>query len=74
VKGNGLYKILDSSNKPNTVGWEILDRVASNNLTGARVLLDWIRDVQHVAGGDDPWRGRRSLACGQSAKKEMLAK
>jgi tetratricopeptide (TPR) repeat protein len=58
VKGNGLYKILDSSNKPNTVGWEILDRVASNNLTGARVLLDWIRKVQHVAGGDDPLTGQ----------------
>ncbi len=57
IKEGGKYKILDTSDKPNAVGLEILDRVASADLTGARALLDWVRDSQHVAGGDDPMNG-----------------
>ncbi|HEY0704888.1 MAG TPA: DUF3857 domain-containing protein [Candidatus Acidoferrales bacterium] len=57
VKEDGKYKILDTVDNPNAVGLEILDRVAAGNLAGARVLLDWVRDSQHIAGGDDPMVG-----------------
>jgi len=57
VKEDGKYKILDSTKEPNSVALEILDRIAANNLEGARVLLDWVRDEQHLAGGDDPVAG-----------------
>ena len=57
VKEEGKYKILDSAKDPNSIALEILDRVAANNLAGARVLLDWVREEQHLAGGDDPVAG-----------------
>jgi Flp pilus assembly protein TadD len=57
VKEDGTYKILDTSEKPNAVGLEALDRINGGNLAGARVLLDWIRDEQHMEGGDDPLGG-----------------
>jgi len=58
VKEGGHYRILDSTEKPNSVALEILDRVQANNLPGARILLDWVRDVQHLSGGDDPLAGQ----------------
>jgi hypothetical protein len=57
VKEDGKYKILDSLEKPNSIGLEILDRIAAGDLAGARVLLDWLREDQHLAGGDDPLAG-----------------
>jgi predicted Zn-dependent protease len=57
VKEDGKYKILDSSEKPNSVGLEALKRAAANNLAGAAVLLDWVREDEHLAGGDDPLTG-----------------
>jgi transglutaminase-like putative cysteine protease len=57
VKEEGKYKILDSLEKPNSLGLEIVERVASGDLAGARVLLDWLREDQHLAGGDDPLSG-----------------
>lgn len=57
VKEDGAYKALDSAEKPNAIGLEILDRVNAGNLDGARALLDWMRDEQHLAGGDDPLAG-----------------
>ena len=57
VKEDGVYKILDTREKPNAIGLEALDRVNAGNLEGARVLLDWIRDEQHLEGGDDPLGG-----------------
>jgi tetratricopeptide (TPR) repeat protein/transglutaminase-like putative cysteine protease len=57
VQENGHSKILDSSEKPNAIALEILDRVAANDLVAARQMLDWVRDVQHLAGGDDPFEG-----------------
>jgi hypothetical protein len=57
VKEDGKYKILDTVDNPNSVGLEILDRVTAGNLAGARVLLDWVRDSQHITGGDDPMVG-----------------
>jgi len=35
----------------------VLDRVAANDLSGARVLLDWLREDMHLTGGDDPLVG-----------------
>jgi Domain of Unknown Function with PDB structure (DUF3857)/Transglutaminase-like superfamily len=57
VKEEGRYKVLDTSEKPNAIGLEVLDRVNVGNLEGARVLLDWLREDQHLGGGDDPLAG-----------------
>jgi transglutaminase-like putative cysteine protease/Flp pilus assembly protein TadD len=57
VKEDGKYKVLDMARNPDAIGLEILDRVQANNLDGARVLLDWLRDEQHLEGGDDPLAG-----------------
>ena len=57
VKEDGKYKILDSSEKPNSVGLEALKRAVANNLAGATVLLDWVREDEHLGGGDDPLTG-----------------
>ncbi len=57
IKEDGKYKILDTSEKPNAVGMEVLDRLNANNLAGARSLLDWTREDQHLEGGDDPLAG-----------------
>ena len=58
VKENGQYKILDMAASPNAIGLEMLDRIAANNLEGARILLDWLREEQHLQGGDDPLAGQ----------------
>jgi tetratricopeptide (TPR) repeat protein len=57
VKESGKYKLLDSSEKPNSIAFEILDRLSRQDSSGARVLLDWMRDEQHLVGGDDPLAG-----------------
>lgn len=31
-----------------------MDRVSAGDSAGARVLLDWLREDQHLVGGDDP--------------------
>ena len=56
VKENGHYKVLGFF-RPEGIGLEVLDRVAANDLPGARVLLDWLREDYHLAGGDDPLAG-----------------
>ncbi|HYK90948.1 MAG TPA: DUF3857 domain-containing protein [Acidobacteriota bacterium] len=57
VKEDGQFRLLDSSEKPNAIGLEILDRLGANDLAAARQMLDWVRDLQHLAGGDDPFEG-----------------
>ncbi len=57
VKADGHYKVLATSRLPAAIGLEALDRIAANDLAGARVLLDWVREEQHLAGGDDPLSG-----------------
>jgi tetratricopeptide (TPR) repeat protein/transglutaminase-like putative cysteine protease len=57
VKEDGQYKLLDSSQKPNAVALEVLDRIKSGDLVGAKALLDWLREDQHLEGGDDPLGG-----------------
>ncbi|MGA2570335.1 MAG: DUF3857 domain-containing protein [Terracidiphilus sp.] len=57
VKENGQYKLLDTLDKPNSIGLEMLDRIQAGDLKGAKVLLDWLREDQHLEGGDDPLGG-----------------
>ncbi len=35
----------------------MLDRIQAGDLNGAKVLLDWLREDQHLEGGDDPLGG-----------------
>lgn len=57
VKEDGHYKVLGFWRNEG-IGLEILDRVAANDLAGGRVLLDWLREDQHIDNGDDPLAGR----------------
>jgi tetratricopeptide (TPR) repeat protein/transglutaminase-like putative cysteine protease len=57
VKEGGQYKLLDTADKPNAVALEVLDRIKAGNLNGAKMLLDWIREDQHLGGGDDTLGG-----------------
>lgn len=57
VKEEGRYKLLATSRFPVGIGLEVLDRVAKNDLGSARRLLDWLREDQHIATGDDPLGG-----------------
>ena len=57
IKEDGKYKVLDGAEKPNSIGLEILDRLQAGNTAGTRALLDWVRDEEHLAGGDDPLAG-----------------
>jgi transglutaminase-like putative cysteine protease/tetratricopeptide (TPR) repeat protein len=57
VKEDGHYRILANSRFPAALGFEALDRIAANDLAGARALFDWLREDEHLAGGDDPLAG-----------------
>ncbi len=57
VKEDGQYKLLDTLDKPNSIGLEMLDRIQAGDLNGAKALLDWLREDQHLEGGDDPLGG-----------------
>ena len=57
VKEDGQYRLLDSLDKPNAIALEMLDRIKAGNLNGAKILLDWIREDQHLEGGDDALGG-----------------
>lgn len=75
VREDGTYKILDTAEKPNAIGLEILDRLQAGNTAGARVLLDWVREEEHLAGGDDPLAGfafPRMWTKGKEADAEQM--
>ncbi|HVN93104.1 MAG TPA: DUF3857 domain-containing protein [Terracidiphilus sp.] len=57
VKEDGQYKLLDTLDKPNSIALEMVDRVNTGDLKGAKALLDWMREDQHLQGGDDPLGG-----------------
>ena len=57
VKEDGVYKILDTDDKPNAIALEMLDRIKGGNLQSAKALLDWLREDLHMEGGDDPLGG-----------------
>ena len=56
VKEAGKYKVLGYY-RFEGLGLEILDRIAANDLTGARALLDWLREDWNLAASDDPLAG-----------------
>jgi tetratricopeptide (TPR) repeat protein len=75
VKEDGKYKVLDAAEKPNAVALEIMDRLQAGNTAGARVLLDWVREEEHLAGGDDPLAGYafpRMWTKGKDADAEQM--
>jgi transglutaminase-like putative cysteine protease/Flp pilus assembly protein TadD len=75
VKEEGRYKVLSAGVTAGAVGLEVLDRVAAQDLNGARVLLDWVRDEQHLEGGDDPLSGQafpRFWAKGKQADADQI--
>jgi transglutaminase-like putative cysteine protease/Flp pilus assembly protein TadD len=57
VKEDGHYKLLATGRFDAPIGLEALDRIAANDIAGARLLLDWLREDWHLAGGDDPLSG-----------------
>ncbi len=57
VKEDGQYKLLDTLDKPNSIALEMVDRVNAGDLKGTKALLDWMREDQHLEGGDDPLGG-----------------
>lgn len=75
VKESGEYKLLDSEDKPNAIALEMLDRIRAGNLKGAKILLDWLREDIHLAGGDDPYGGPvfpRFWMRGESANAQRM--
>jgi tetratricopeptide (TPR) repeat protein/transglutaminase-like putative cysteine protease len=57
VKEDGQYKMLDTLDDPNSIAVEMLDRIQAGDLKSAKALLDWVREDQHLAGGDDEFGG-----------------
>ncbi len=57
VKEDEQYKLLDTGDKPNSIALETVDRINAGELRGAKALLDWMREDQHLEGGDDPLGG-----------------
>lgn len=57
VKEGGTYKALGEWSNDSGLALEVLDRVAANDLTGARTLLDWARENWNLSIGDDPVSG-----------------
>ena len=75
VKEEGKYKILDTGELPNALGYEVVDRLQAGNVGGARILLDWAREEQHLGGGDDPLAGSafpRLWTKGKDADAEQM--
>jgi tetratricopeptide (TPR) repeat protein/transglutaminase-like putative cysteine protease len=57
VKEDGHNKVLATTRFPTGIGFEVLDRIAANDLVGARFLLDSLREDWRLRGGDDPLAG-----------------
>jgi tetratricopeptide (TPR) repeat protein len=57
TREDGQYKILDFGGGSTTLGSEVLDRVESGDLAGARHWLDWAREGMPLHGGEDPFAG-----------------
>jgi tetratricopeptide (TPR) repeat protein len=57
VKEDGKYLGLSDSEDGGSVGFEILDRLERNDARGAKQLLDWMREDQKLAGGEDAVAG-----------------
>lgn len=74
VKENGQYKIL-AAQEAKEVGAEVLDRLSRGDLATSKIMLDFARDQQPLAGGDDPLAGNvfpRFWTKGQEAGEEQM--
>lgn len=75
VKEDGSYKVVSHWQEEYGLALEVLDRVAANDLTGARALLDWVREDWSLNIGDDPVSGPafpRLWTKGQNADAETI--
>ncbi|HVM92644.1 MAG TPA: DUF3857 domain-containing protein [Terriglobales bacterium] len=55
-KSTGLRLVVFEDFTP--VGREVLRRLAANDLKGAKIWLDWTREILRMNNGDDPLGGR----------------
>lgn len=55
---DGKYVLLALGKESNHAGSLVYDLVKSGDLESARQILDWVRDKNPRAGGDDPLAGR----------------
>ena len=75
LKEDGVYKVVSHWQEESGLALEMLDRVAANDLVGARTLLDWVREDWSVDIGDDPVSGPafpRLWTKGESANAEAI--
>jgi tetratricopeptide (TPR) repeat protein len=56
LKENGVYKILATGNGKE-VGREVMDRLSKGDRVSPKIMLDFARDRQPLAAGDDPLAG-----------------
>jgi transglutaminase-like putative cysteine protease/Flp pilus assembly protein TadD len=57
VKEDGKYKLLATEDRPTPIALEMLNRINAGDLQGCKVLVDWLREDEHLEGGDDPLGG-----------------
>lgn len=57
IKENGKYKLLGLSGSPAPIALEILDRIKRQDLAGARILLNWLRDAIFSESNEDKYAG-----------------
>lgn len=62
VRENGTFKLLEmtvgKNNVPEHLGWQALEELGKNDLSGARQWLDWAREQVHINDTDDPLAGQ----------------
>jgi predicted Zn-dependent protease/transglutaminase-like putative cysteine protease len=57
IKETGKYKLLGMSSSPTPIALEVLDRIKRQDLNGARLLLNWLRDAIPSESNDDKYAG-----------------
>ncbi len=56
-KEDGVYKVVTDGSPASEAGFEVLYLLHEGREAEARNLLDWMRDLLHRGGGDDPLSG-----------------
>ena len=74
VKEDGQYKILDTTDKPNAIGLEILTRIKGGDLKGAKVLLIGFAKTSTWVEATTRWAARCFRGSGPRAKRRMGAR
>ncbi|MGD0734700.1 MAG: DUF3857 domain-containing protein [Terracidiphilus sp.] len=57
TKEDGMFKIVTDGANYSEAGFEVLYLLQQGKQEEARSLLDWMRDLLHKGGGDDPLQG-----------------